>query len=94
MLDMEKRLAQSPCMEAPDSGWWIYRGERVLDIASSVTRRHERSQQPCRIVCEGRGPGPHNVAIRFEDGFVMVTRRRDKSLRKLFAREAQLELSL
>jgi len=34
------------------------------------------------------------VAVRFTDGHTLVTIRRDKSLRRLFAREEQLKLEV
>jgi hypothetical protein len=69
--------------------WWIYRAPRVPGCP-----RHERAQQPCEVLAEATGPGPHNVALRFEDGHAMITIRRDKSLRPLFAREEQLTLEI
>jgi hypothetical protein len=33
----------------------------------------ERKGQLCRIVCRGRGPGPHNQLLQFKDGHLMVT---------------------
>jgi len=46
----------------------------------------------CRLICEGHGPGPHNVLVKLEDGKVLITIRRDKSLRTLYKRERQVEL--
>jgi hypothetical protein len=44
------------------------------------------------VLAEGRGPGPRNVLVQFEDGHRLVTINRRKSLRPLFAREQQLTL--
>ena len=46
----------------------------------------------CQVVCEGRGPGPLNVAVVLEDGTFLVTIRRDKSLRELRRTERQESL--
>jgi hypothetical protein len=54
--------------------------------------RHPRTGQLCRIMAAGRGPGPHNVALLFEDGHVLVTRRADKSTRRARTRDRQLTL--
>ncbi len=35
--------------------------------------RPDRKGQPCLLVTTWRRRGPHNVLIRFEDGFEMVT---------------------
>lgn len=57
-----------------------------------------RKGQLCRIVCRGRGPGPHNVLIEFTDGRRMVTvreRKRDGrsySLRRARDRDRQVGL--
>lgn len=45
----------------------------------------------CRVVCEGVGPGPHNVLVEL-DGQRLVTIRRDKSLRQLRKGERQAGL--
>jgi hypothetical protein len=67
--------------------WWIYRSPMPPGVP-----RHERNQQPCKLLARGRGPGPHNVLIRFDDGLLLVTIRRDKSLRPLFHTEEQTKL--
>jgi hypothetical protein len=33
----------------------------------------ERHGQRCRIFARGRGPGPRNVGVEFEDGFKVVS---------------------
>jgi hypothetical protein len=63
----------------------VYRG-------TGLDYRHPYHQKLCRIVAAGRGPGPHNVALRFEDGHVLVTRRADKSTRRARTRDRQLTL--
>ncbi|HHE73322.1 MAG TPA: hypothetical protein ENL34_13700 [Chloroflexi bacterium] len=73
----------------PIGDWWVFRAPGVPGVA-----RHPRGQQVCQIIAEGRGRGPHNVAVRFTDGHTLVTIRRDKSLRRLFAREEQLKLEV
>lgn len=35
----------------------------------------ERKGQRCRVLCAGRGPGPRNVLVEFEDGHRAVTLR-------------------
>jgi len=69
--------------------WFIFRAPRVPGCP-----RHPLAQRPCQVLAEGRGPGPRNVLIQFEDGHRLVTIHRRKSLRPLFAREQQLELGL
>lgn len=46
----------------------------------------------CRILCEGHGPGPHNLLLEFEDGYKLVTIRRKKSIRKARTIDRQQEL--
>ncbi len=67
--------------------WFIYRAPRVPGCP-----RHPRAQRPCRLIAEGKGPGPRNVLIQFEDGARLVTIRADRSLRPLFRREEQLSM--
>jgi hypothetical protein len=69
--------------------WWIFRAPRLPGLP-----RHARAQEVCQIIAEGKGRGPRNVAIRFDDGHTLVTIRREKSLRPLFAREEQLKLEV
>jgi len=40
-------------------------------------RKHlpERFGQRCRVLAHGRGPGPRNVLVEFEDGTHVVTTR-------------------
>jgi hypothetical protein len=33
----------------------------------------ERHREPCKLLAMGRGPGPHNMLVEFEDGYQMVT---------------------
>ena len=33
----------------------------------------ERFNQPCRVIARGRGPGPRNVEVEFEDGYRTVS---------------------
>lgn len=65
----------------------VYRGHGLSDLP-----RNPYHQKLCRIVCAGRGPGPHNVALIFPDGHIMVTRRADKSIRRARTRDRQLTL--
>jgi len=65
----------------------VYRGHGLGSLD-----RHPRTGQLCRIVCAGRGPGPHNVALLFPDGHVLVTRRADKSTRRARTRDRQMTL--
>jgi len=65
----------------------VYRGSGF-----SGPDRHPRTGQLCRIVCAGRGPGPHNVALIFPDGHLLVTRRADKSTRRARTKDRQLTL--
>lgn len=52
--------------------------------------------QPCQVLVEGRGPGPRNVLVQLESQVegqqLVVTIRREKSLRPLRRGERQVEL--
>jgi hypothetical protein len=65
----------------------VYRGHGFSDLP-----KHPYHQKLCRIVCRGRGRGPHNVALLFEDGHVLVTRRADRSTRRARTKDRQLTL--
>jgi len=60
--------------------------------------KHPYHQRLCRIIAAGRGPGPHNVMLEFEDGHRLVTRRAFKkngkshSCRRVKVKDLQLEL--
>lgn len=59
---------------------------------------HDAAGQLCCILAAGRGRGPHNVALLFEDGSVLVTTRAFKadgksgSCRKVRTKDLQLRL--
>ena len=36
------------------------------------TVRPDRKGHPCRVLARGRGPGPRNVAVEFDDGEQVV----------------------
>lgn len=63
---------------APDGSAWKAIGE---------TNPHR--QKPCRVLAEGKGPGPRNLLLEFEDGTRIVTVHRKKSVRRLFKTEQQ-----
>jgi len=65
----------------------VYRGHGFYDLPRSPYH-----QKLCRIIAAGRGPGPYNVALLFEDGHVLVTRRAEKSTRRARTKDRQLTL--
>jgi len=54
--------------------------------------KHPYHQRLCRILAAGRGPGPHNIMLEFEDGYRLVAIRADKSTRRVRSRDLQLNL--
>jgi hypothetical protein len=74
-------MMASVIYRAPDSSAWRLEG-----------KANPWRQRVCRVLAEGRGPGPHNLLLEFEDGSRIVTVHRRRSVRPLRKSEQQAEL--
>lgn len=70
------------CLRSLDAALWRLAGFQRSPWAGRL----------CRVICEGRGPGPHNVMVELDDGSRAVVIRRDKSLRLARGRDRQQEM--